>query len=183
MADIHGSAEFSDCGLFRWRLDRWWADGPRALICGANPSKAGAEEMDPTMHRVVALTRGRWSGYTMVNGLPYIATDPAACEAWRQDWQAYRWADLRALRAKNHAAIRAISPSAAIRIVAWGNLIAAPSADLLAALSCDGRYPLYCWGETNGGSPKHPLARGKARIPADLEPMVWRGALATPSPA
>jgi hypothetical protein len=36
-------------------------------------------------------------------------------------------------------------------------------------------YPdLWCWGTNADGSPKHPMARGKHRIPADQPPILWR---------
>jgi hypothetical protein len=33
---------------------------------------------------------------------------------------------------------------------------------------------LWCWGKTGSGAPKHPLARGLHRIPADQKPILWR---------
>ncbi|WP_348629395.1 DUF1643 domain-containing protein [Methylobacterium sp. 17Sr1-1] len=63
-----GSAEFSTCGLHRYRLDRWWSDEPRALVCMRNPSTAGADRNDPTICRCARCCRGgpasagsRWS--------------------------------------------------------------------------------------------------------------------------
>lgn len=32
---------------------------------------------------------------------------------------------------------------------------------------------LDCLGTTGSGAPKHPLARGKHRIPADFAPVAW----------
>ena len=35
---------------------------------------------------------------------------------------------------------------------------------------------IYCLGTTGGGSPKHPTARGKHRVPDDQQPVLWRNA-------
>ncbi|WP_408586462.1 hypothetical protein [Novosphingobium sp.] len=39
----------------------------------------------------------------------------------------------------------------------------------------EGPWPdLWCWGKTKAGAPKHPMARGAHRIPADQKPILWR---------
>jgi hypothetical protein len=35
---------------------------------------------------------------------------------------------------------------------------------------------IWCWGTTTSGAPKHPLARGKHRIPVDQPAILWRAA-------
>ena len=45
---------------------------------------------------------------------------------------------------------------------------------MLAALSLDGAHPLFAFGFTGEGAPKHPLARGHLRIPNDVPLVVWR---------
>lgn len=43
--------------------------------------------------------------------------------------------------------------------------------------SGEGPYPaLWCWGMTSSGAPKHPMARGKHRIPADQKEILWKAA-------
>ena len=38
-------------------------------------------------------------------------------------------------------------------------------------------YPdLWCWGVTQSGAPKHPMARGKHRIAKDQPAILWRSA-------
>lgn len=167
--EIHGSAELSPCGLYRWRLDRWWADGPRALVCGANPSTATDLLMDPTMHRVLRLTRERWAGFTMVNAEAFISPHPAKMEAWKRD---AGYNVVRTIQDRNHDNILQMARDAAIVIVAWGNLIE-PTSRLLDVLSNHRGRTLYCWGTNANGSPKHPLSRGKGRIANDMEPEPW----------
>ncbi|WP_331326464.1 DUF1643 domain-containing protein [Methylobacterium fujisawaense] len=159
------------------RLDRWWSDEPRALICGANPSKAGAEKHDPTVWRIVELLHGRpgIGGFTLVNVETYIATDPADLVRWcdRQDLDV-----LQHVRRTNLARIRALSAEAAVRIVAWGAL-AAPGLHtnrIIAALSLDGTHALHAFELTGEGAPKHPLARGRHRIAGGQPLIVWRAA-------
>jgi hypothetical protein len=38
-------------------------------------------------------------------------------------------------------------------------------------------YPdIYCLGTTSSGAPKHPLARGRHRVPRDQQFALWRAA-------
>lgn len=174
---IQGSAEFSDeaTPLYRWRLDRWWSDEPRALICMANPSVAGGDKNDPTISTLIRLLRPLpgYGGFTVVNELPYIATDPKDLTRWRES----EFPEIiREVSGKNETLIRELSARANIRIVAWGALVAmSPIARrVLNAMSLDRTVPLYCLGRTNNGAPKHPLARGTHRIPDGTVPTIWR---------
>jgi hypothetical protein len=174
-AGLHGSAEFSACGLHRLRLDRWWSDEPRALVCMRNPSKAGADRNDPTVCRLRALMQGRpgIGGFTVVNADDRIATDPRDLEVWLAGQGV---AELKAVRLANLARIRALAAAAPVRIVAWGNLLAPGlHADrVIAALSLDGAHPLHAFALTGDGAPIHPMARGCTRVPLGLPLVEWR---------
>ena len=52
---------------------------------------------------------------------------------------------------------------------AWGDL--ASDADIAPMVEQIGTLNLICLGTNASGSPKHPMARGKARIPDDQEPL------------
>lgn len=180
MTNIQGSAVFSSCGMHRLRLDRWWGEGPRALVCMANPSSAGADKNDPTIHSLIRLLRPHADGFTVVNWETRITSDPDAMHNWRADAAAREPAAYAAQRSVNLDLIRRLSGElcAAIRIVAWGNLV--PHVPLtqmvLDALSNGGAEPLYCFGRTQGLKPKHPLARGHHRIPDGFQPEVFLAA-------
>ena len=178
---IQSSAEFSDRGLYRERLDRWWSGAPRALICGCNPSTAGAEDNDATIHQVLKLTAHLpIGGFTMVNWSARISTDPVAFHRWRLALLHADEAAYAVIRDANLARLRALSAEAAVRIVAWGNLvpIERETTLVLRAISLDGQHPLYAFGLTGAGTPKHPLARGKARIAPGAPLALWRPAVA-----
>lgn len=71
------SAVISDCGTWRYRLDRRWADGPSALFVMLNPSTADGTEDDPTIRRCVGFARREGCGsLTVVNQFAYRATSP-----------------------------------------------------------------------------------------------------------
>ncbi|GJE03105.1 DUF1643 domain-containing protein [Methylobacterium isbiliense] len=173
--EIRASALFSACGQFRHRLDRSWSDEPRALVCGCNPSMAGTARNDPTVCRLRALLRDRpgLGGFTLVNAEERIATDPADLARWLAG---LHLPALQAQRRANLARIRALAAEAALCIVAWGNLVPpGPPADrVAAALSLDGRRPLYAFGFVGDGAPIHPLARGRSRVPLGAPLVEWR---------
>lgn len=180
MSAVQGSAEFMEVNGWplRMRLDRWWSDEPRALVVMCNPSDAGAENNDPTIWSLIALIRALpgVGGFTAVNFEPYIATDPADLHRWR-DGAAWNQPDAyRQVRQANLALIRELSGRAAIRIVAWGNMVPkVPHATaVLMAMSLDLAHPLHAFGLTNDGAPKHPLARGKHRIVPGSGLTIWR---------
>lgn len=177
MTGAFGSAEFSINGDFRHRLDRWWAPGPRALVCMANPSKAGAHDNDATIWNLIALVRALgYPGFTAVNWLPYIATKPADLYDWRNalaesDGPGYRNIHELALRT-----IVDLTGDAAARFIAWGNLVpdVAHTTAVLRAMSRGGAYDLLAFGLTKDGIPKHPAARGVHRLVPGATPVIWR---------
>ena len=180
MAEIRGSAEFSTCGLHRYRLDRWWSDEPRALVCMRNPSTAGADRNDPTICRLRALLQGRpgIGGFTVVNADDRIATDPRDLEAWLA---AQDVASLKAMRQANLDRILALAAAAPVRIVAWGNLLPGGlhAERVIQAMSLDGQHPLYAFALSTDGAPIHPLARGHSRVPLGMPLVEWRAGRAT----
>lgn len=174
-----GSAEFSINGEHRLRLDRWWAPGPRALVCMTNPSRAGAHDNDATVWNLIALVKALgYPGFTVVNWLPYIATKPTDLFAWRNallesDGPAYR-----AIHETAISTIAALTEGAAARFVAWGNMVpqVPHTTAILRALSANGRYELFAFDLTKDGNPKHPAARGEHRMVPGIPPVIWRPA-------
>lgn len=173
-----GSAEFEDTGIgrLRWRLDRWRDTGPRALICMANPSSAGASKDDPTIQSIKRIIPPEFVGFTVVNWMPYIATNPDDLHEWRAECGG--GGEYESVVRANVSMIRSLSESSAIRFVAWGNLVpnVPDTQRILLAMSCDLRFPIYAFGLNRDGSPKHPMARGKHRIANGVSPVVWRAA-------
>ena len=68
IANTHSRAEFSECGRYRYLLQRQWGDEAVCLFVGLNPSTATAGSDDATVRKCVALAR-TWgfSGMTMAN--------------------------------------------------------------------------------------------------------------------
>jgi hypothetical protein len=145
-----------------------------------NPSTADEHTDDPTLRRVVAFSR-MW-GYdelVVVNLYPYISSDPREAALWA-DWEtSHDWC-LRDQLFTYRDFVAAVAKKSALVVAAWGagawdsywaeSVVDAVQEDLPP-------YPdLYCLGETASGAPKHPLARGRHRIPDDQQPVLWRSA-------
>ncbi len=176
---MNGDAEFSIDKTMRFRLDRWWAPGPRALVCMANPSTAGAHDNDATVRNLIELIRALGlPGFTVVNWLPYIATSPPDMFRWRNDLlntdgPLYRW-----IHAKAIEVIEPLAATAAMRFVAWGNIVpeVPHTSAVLRALSGNFAHDLFAFGLTKDGSPKHPAARGEHRLVPGTPAVTWRKA-------
>lgn len=155
---IRRSAVISPCGKYRYRLWRKWAESERmpVLWIMLNPSTADATVDDPTIKRCMAFSNAWGYGSMWVGNLyAYRSPDPAVL--WGMGAAEARGPD-------NDKHLSAMSHESAIVVCAWG----APGGHYrstrlpLTILSPGG---VWCIGETKNGSPKHPLARGKHRVP------------------
>lgn len=183
-----GWARLSPCGKFRYRLgrsldtDRPLVLSPGGVLCfGApfaqasrivflllNPSDADASEPDPTLHECCKRARGLGAGILEIVNLFALRT-PHPTDLRRPPGNLNRGDD----STNNHEILEACR-GATMVIAGWGN-----DGDL------DGRdrfvrnllrlsnIELHHLGTTNDGHPKHPLARGRHRIPADQQPTLW----------
>jgi hypothetical protein len=70
-------ADLSDCGTYRYRLGRRWAEGPVDVWIMLNPSTADATVDDRTIGRCMEFSR-RWGAGALVVGNLFAlrATDP-----------------------------------------------------------------------------------------------------------
>jgi hypothetical protein len=72
------SAIISPCGLYRYRLERRFGDGPASLFIMLNPSTADAEIDDPTIRRCIRFAQSFGCGRLLVGNLfAFRATKPA----------------------------------------------------------------------------------------------------------
>jgi hypothetical protein len=149
-----GSATFSPCGLYRYRLERRLPRGSRTMaLVMLNPSKAGADEDDQTVTKVIRFSERIDVGrFIVVNAAALISTDPKGLA---------RAAD--PIGPDNDRHILEAAREADIVVVAWGggvsNLrgkLATRPAQVLDLLRADG-HELWCWGFTKDGHPRHPL--------------------------
>lgn len=184
--DHTGWARFSDDMTMRFRLTRSLIAGARFTVGSEitldgqlvqrikrlvflllNPSDADAFKPDPT----VTECRKR------ATALGADVLEVVNLFAWRSPYPT----DLRKRTHgergdgpdNNHQIIEACT-GAYMVIAGWGNDGDIGQRDrFVRNLLQVAGVPLYHLGTTCGGFPKHPLARGKHRIPADLQPVLW----------
>lgn len=153
MQNSRGSAIISDCGKYRYRLERHGLSGAGAVAwIMVNPSTADATEDDATIRKVVGFSERLGAGWAIVGNK-----------------FAYRATDVRELRSvgdpkgiDNDAHLIRIMREAPIVIAAWGPLAKLPKhlrrrwmtiANLAAQLD----RKLMCLGAAQDGHPRHPL--------------------------
>lgn len=189
--DRTGWARFSDDMTMRYRLARAlseravavnqhptgdltevkvdWLIGPmkRVVFLLLNPSDADAFEPDPT----VTECRKR------ATALGADVLEVVNLFAWRSPYPTdlkKRAHGERGDGPENNRQILEACTGAYMVIAGWGNDGDIGQRDrFVRNLLQVAGIPLYHLGTTNGGFPKHPLARGKHRIPADLQPVLW----------
>lgn len=166
------SAEISDCGRYRWRLERRWGEGRAVCWIMLNPSTADGERDDPTIREIVKRSR-RWGygGLVGVNVCPLRATNPAEAAAW------LRSPESAGVIGDNLMHVLRETWGAGLVICAWGAHPAfiGHARGLRESLRIAGVQQHHL-GLTAGGHPKHPLARGRHRIHRDQKPLVWEAA-------
>ena len=161
---MNRSAEISEDGLYRYRLDRWWGDGPRVAWIMLNPSTADAEVDDPTIRRCIAFTKAwGYDGLTVVNLYPLRATDPKALDGFEER-------ATEACATRNGIEVgRAIGVSP-IAVAAWGVHGARDGIGewMRGQIALSTPRPLYHLGLTKEGYPRHPLY-----VRGDTKPIPW----------
>lgn len=165
----------------RVSLSRSWGTGPRALVIGCNPSTADALRDDPTSRWWNNWFQGRgFGGYEAMNLYPWCTSSPVECKRIAKTIDAGDYGRRDELQFINLPALVKAAKAADQVFVCWG---AIAWDDLWIEHVVEeiqsGVYPypdLWCWGKTNSGAPKHPLARGAHRISKDQPAMIWRAA-------
>jgi hypothetical protein len=161
-------------GDFRWTLSRRWADGPLMACVGCNPSHADHKRDDPTMWRVMGFAfRWGFAGVVMLNVYPFVTPHISTLRTWRfGPAPAVDFA-----RVENVRRVAGVLRVTEFAVAAWGNLPLLPdviSFDRDLAEVNGSPVTWRCLGTTNDGAPKHPMARGKHRVPDDAKPQPWR---------
>lgn len=151
------SAVLSDDRVYRYRLERRWAEGALLAVCMLNPSTANESVDDPTIRRVMAFAkRAGFCGIDVVNLFAYRSAKPEVLRAAARQGQ-----DI--IGELNDAHIRNAAQDAGVIALAWG---AASLAELrrgdvvalaLRRMSRATNLQVKCWGMTRGGHPAHPL--------------------------
>jgi hypothetical protein len=157
------SAVISDCGSYRYTLHREWLGGEGVcMFVMLNPSTADASDDDPTIRRCVKFAQ-RWGYQQMTVGNLF---------AWRSPFPRALIGVDDPVGPENDHWLDCLATAADFHVMAWGAFpLAASRASQV--LSRHEWYTPHCLGTTADGSPKHPLARGKHRIPDDFEPIPW----------
>lgn len=160
------AAVISECGLYRYRLERTWHRGA-GVVCWImlNPSTATAEQDDPTIRRCVSFARS-WGagGIVVVNLFAYRATDPKTLfdVFYRKQFSGpdgavcYHNGD--PVGPENDAAILDAAIGSPAVVAAWGahGVMMLRDAHVLDLLWGYGIRP-QCLGLTKDGQPRHPL--------------------------
>ncbi len=160
-AGVRKAAVLSEDGMYRYRLERVWdAEVPPVCWVMLNPSKADAEQDDPTITRCVGFARSwGWGGIVVCNLFAFRATDPKDL--------------LRALKAGKDVIgpenDQHIIDAAAgqFTVAAWGANAPASRAARVVELLGPNALSLDCLGFTKKGLPLHPLMvrADKALVP------------------
>jgi hypothetical protein len=148
-------AVISDCGKYRYRLDRELGDGYRVVGIMVNPSTADAETDDATIRKWLGFARRNgWGRVTIGNKFAFRATDI----------KRLREAGDR-IGPDNDRYLEQIMREADLLIVAWGTLGKIPESlrsrwkDIVRMADHAGRK-LHCFGTAQDGHPLHPLMLG-----------------------
>src|SRR5690349_4646743 len=147
---ISGAATFSDCGTYRYDLERSGLGGRlTALVCMLNPSKAGAVVSDMTVTKLIGFAGPLdLARFIVVNAAAMISTDPNELSAAADP-----------IGPDNDKHIERALAQADLVIAAWGGgielLDRARREHVLKLLRSRG-HELMCFGTTGGGHPKHP---------------------------
>jgi hypothetical protein len=168
---IRKTAVLSDRGTYRYRLTRQWDLGKAMLpVCMLNPSTADADKDDPTIKALMRFADNwGYGGITVINLFAVRTSKP-------QEMKRHEWPHGADNRMHIEQVLSTARHTSTPVLAAWGNDGAHWSRqdEEFCRIAKAAMVDLVCLGLTAGGFPKHPLARGKHRIPADQKPIMWR---------
>lgn len=158
-ADTRSEALYSDCGAYRYRLSRAWADGPRIAFILLNPSTASEFRNDPTVARCEGRARrGGFGGFDVINLFAFRATRPEDLRTAAEP-----------VGAANTETVLAVSRAAATVVCGWGlhGAHLGQGAAMRGLLAARG-IRLWHLGLTRDHHPRHPLYVANA-----VQPLPW----------
>jgi hypothetical protein len=150
--DVRKDALISECGLYRYKLTRFWGPEHALPFVMLNPSTADASVDDPTIRRCMGFARReKAGGIIVVNLYGLRATEPAELHKIRDPFGPENRANIHAL---GKWAFFAGTPI----VCAWGahGWFKSANRDTVHLLKSTGAS-LVCLGTTKAGEPKHPL--------------------------
>jgi len=168
---ITADAKLSDCGKYRFFLERTWdADLPKLAVCMLNPSWGDAEKDDQTIRRLIHFaTRWGYGGLAIVNLYPLRAAKPGMM--WADEHRSHddnaHWHDVIIITAENNGNKL---------LIAWGNDGAwEGEADkfIQRVKERSSKIELVTLGKTADGNPRHPKAWGRGKVPDDQNMEAW----------
>lgn len=165
-AASRGDAVFDETGAYRYRLSRELGGARTVCWVMLNPSTADHERDDPTLKRCIGFARALGYGrLDVVNLFALRSSDPSALETHPDP-----------IGPANDEHIVAVARAAQLVICAWGagGSLLDRDAHVRGLLERAG-VSLFALAFTGDGAPRHPLARGRSRIPDDAKPILWSG--------
>lgn len=151
---------------YRYKLIQRWSAGPMVLFILMNPSAASTFSSDMTVEKCGRFAR-RWGfgGQFVANTCAYRATDRMRLLEVEDP-----------VGPRNLEAISEMAEESEWIVVAHGKLPGRLQrhADAIVDLLLRAGRVLSVLRLSSDGVPVHPLARGKAFVPMDCEPMVWK---------
>jgi hypothetical protein len=158
-------ALISEGGIYRYSLWRIWNEKlPPALWVMLNPSTADADTDDPTIRKIMTLTKRQQSmgGIIVLNLFALRATDPAALLG-------SFLMGLDPVGAENDAVISREARRDCIPVAGWGAFPHSLRWRIEQFLAVFSRPHIWSFGITQDGQPSHPLY-----LPNDAEMKIWR---------
>jgi len=149
-----GDAVWSRDKKHRYWLTRPLAEtGPTMVICMQNPSKASADDSDPTVTRVIGFAKREGIGkLIVVNMGAGVATDPKDFLKMEDP-----------VGSQNLEILKDVGLEADLAVGAWGALSKRHRELFRLGLGVVKKWKdLKCFGKTDSGHPRHPLY-----LPAD----------------
>jgi hypothetical protein len=166
-AVLGGGSGLVNC--YRYELRRVW-DGrlPLLVVCMLNPSTADADRDDPTIRTLIHFAKlWGYGGILVVNLCAWRASLPAELATCDNPVGPENWRYI-------ERAIATADENGGRLLVAWGNGDFEGRAETFCLRALNASVTLICLGTTEGWRPKHPMARGRHRIPRDQKPVIYR---------